>query len=242
MNYTREPIIETVITPKDGSKLVLRSSKRQSDQEDYFVDAVEIVSFGTALIFRSLERPKPFLLPVTDYEVLELRETKMVLKSASLDKSIKIGGGKEPGKPSNSDDKEKRAPKKKTRRRRHPQSAENTQKSEVSSPKQTTEKEPVDEAKGGDKNDETLVSSSVVSCLITPPPQILIKDKLSQYKAHIDAQESAISEEKVEKTPKKEGKKVSKKPDTESTNEVSAKDKESSDKKSKEDKEIDAPN
>ncbi|PIS02581.1 MAG: hypothetical protein COT85_04675 [Chlamydiae bacterium CG10_big_fil_rev_8_21_14_0_10_42_34] len=94
MNFTREPIIETVITPREGCKLVIRSSKGNG-QEDYFVDAVEVVSFGHSFFFRSQERPKSFLVPVSDYEILELKETRMVLKNVSSDRSIKIGGGRE---------------------------------------------------------------------------------------------------------------------------------------------------
>ncbi len=95
MDFTREPVIETVITPKEGCKLVVRSSK-SSGQEEYFVDAVEVVSFGHSLFFRSLERPKAFLVPVSDYEILEVREARMVLKNVGSDRSIKIGGGREP--------------------------------------------------------------------------------------------------------------------------------------------------
>ena len=94
MDFTREPIIETIITPKDGYKLVVRSSKN-AGQEEYFVDAAEIVAFGHALFIRSLERPKAFLVPVSDYEILEVREARMVLKNVGLDRSIKIGGGKD---------------------------------------------------------------------------------------------------------------------------------------------------
>jgi hypothetical protein len=94
VNFTREPIIETVITPREGCKLVVRSSKG-STQEDYFVDAVEVVSFGHSFFFRSSERPKSFLVPVSDYEILELKETRMVLKNATAERSIKIGGGRE---------------------------------------------------------------------------------------------------------------------------------------------------
>jgi hypothetical protein len=94
VDFTREPIIETIITPKEGCKLVVRSSK-STGQEEYFVDAVEVVAFGHALFFRSLERPKAFLVPISDYEVLEVREARMVLKNAGLDRSIKIGGGRE---------------------------------------------------------------------------------------------------------------------------------------------------
>lgn len=94
MDFTREPIIETVITPREGCTLVIRSSKG-SGQEEYFVDALEVVIFGNAIFFRSRERPKAFLVPATDYEVLEVRETRLVLKNVGLDRSIKIAGGRE---------------------------------------------------------------------------------------------------------------------------------------------------
>lgn len=100
MDFTREPIIETVITPKEGCKLVVRSSK-STGQDEYFVDAVEVVSFGHSFFFRSMERPKAFLVPATDYEILEVREARMVLKNVGIDKQIKIGGGREShGRPS----------------------------------------------------------------------------------------------------------------------------------------------
>lgn len=98
MDFTREPIIETVITPKEGWKLVLRNSKGGSSEE-YFVDAVEVVTFGRSQFFRTLERPKSFLLPVTDFEVLEVREARMVLKNVGVDRNIKIGGGRDAMRP-----------------------------------------------------------------------------------------------------------------------------------------------
>lgn len=94
MDFTREPIIETVITPKEGCKLVIRSSKSVG-QEEYFVDAVQVVSFGTSIFFRSLERPKAFLVPASDYEILEVREARIVLKNVGMERSIKIGGGRD---------------------------------------------------------------------------------------------------------------------------------------------------
>ncbi len=94
MNFTREPIIETIISPKDGYKLCVRSS-RGSSAEEYFVDAIEVVSFGRAFFFRSLERPKSFLVPVTDYEVVEVKETRVALKNVTHERNIKIGGGRE---------------------------------------------------------------------------------------------------------------------------------------------------
>lgn len=95
MDFTREPIIETIITPKDGHKLVVRSSKN-TGQEEYFVDALEVVTLGNNCFYRSIEKPKAFLVPVSDYEVVEVRESRMVLKHMGAgEKAIKIGGGRE---------------------------------------------------------------------------------------------------------------------------------------------------
>lgn len=109
MDFTREPIIETVITPKDGCTLVVRSSKN-SGQEEYFVDAIEVVSFGNSFFFRSRERPKSFLVPVSDYELLEVRETRLVLKNVGFDRSIKIAGGREASRPARETTQEKAGP------------------------------------------------------------------------------------------------------------------------------------
>jgi hypothetical protein len=95
VNFTREPIIETIISPKEGCKLLVRSSKAGSETEEYYVDAVEVVSFGSAFFFRSMERPKAFLVPASDYEVLEVKEARVALKNVSHERSIKIGGGRE---------------------------------------------------------------------------------------------------------------------------------------------------
>ena len=84
MNFTREPIIETVITPKEGHKLALRNSKG-GGQEEFFIDSLEVISFGKSAFYRSLEKPKCFVVPVGDYEILEVREARMVLKSAKVE-------------------------------------------------------------------------------------------------------------------------------------------------------------
>ena len=95
MNFTREPIIETILSPKDGCKLCIRNSKI-AGAEELFVDAVEVVSFGQAFFFRGQERPKPFLVPASDYEVFEVKETRVVLKNITHERNIKISGGREP--------------------------------------------------------------------------------------------------------------------------------------------------
>ena len=106
MNFTREPIVETIISAREGYKLSLKSSKHVT-QDEYLVDAVEVVSFSGALFFRSQEKPKPFFLPIHDYEVQEVREAKLTIKSPVMEKSIKIGGGKDASKHHKNENEEK---------------------------------------------------------------------------------------------------------------------------------------
>lgn len=211
VNFTREPIIETVITPREGCKLVVRSSKGGS-QEDYFVDAVEVVSFGHSFFFRSLERPKSFLVPVSDYEILELKETRMVLKNVSPERSIKIGGGREsPPPPRQQQPREtaeesveevapqivERGEKKKGRRSRRRRSSA----------------EPRNEPQGGGQQNESVIleseegveegeeaAPSFISKLFPPPPT-LIKETLSRYKTSEEGilieQEPSASQEGI---------------------------------------------
>jgi len=197
VHFTREPIIETVITPRDGCKLIIRATKRV-EQEDYCVDAIEVVSFGHSLFLRSLERPKAFLVPMGDYEILELKETRVVLKNANNERSIKIGGGRETPvrhqakeaeeqpvvrldiipEPATQTDQapDKKRDRRRSRRRRGPGSdlrQEITQNSEESSTIQPLE------LKGGEKDED--IAPSFISKLFPPPPT-LIKETLSRYK------------------------------------------------------------
>jgi len=80
--------------PREGCKLLVRNSKG-GGQEEYYVDSIEVVSFGRSFFFRSQERPKSFLVPVSDYEILEQKEVRMSLKNVAPERSIKIGGGRE---------------------------------------------------------------------------------------------------------------------------------------------------
>jgi hypothetical protein len=89
VDYTREPIVETVITPKDGYRISVRSSKVPG-QEEYVVEALEVVSFGTNCFFRNLERPRAFMVPASDYEILEVREPRVSLKAASLEGTVRM--------------------------------------------------------------------------------------------------------------------------------------------------------
>ena len=187
MNYTREPLVESVITPKEGCKLVVRCSSGVG-QEDYFVDAVEVVSFGQALFFRSTERPKSFLVPVSHYEIIEVKETRMVLKTASLDKSIKISHKKE-GHERKSHDRKRRKLKK---RKSLPPKKERGFKETMQPPPEEELGE-----KGGEVDDETQVSSSIVKKLF-PPPTTLIKEQLSRYKDEEAPEENIFAEEVIQ--------------------------------------------
>lgn len=186
MDFTREPVIETIITPKEGHKLVVRSSKGFS-QEEHFVDAIEVISFGNSFFFRSRERPKSFMVPVSDYELIEVRETRMVLKTVSSEKTIKIGGGKDQParqqkaakKPSQPLEEEK-TPRldKKRERRRH-------------SRRRKTHEEGADEDQdldsvAGERVELPLPSTEAIvppnfSSFLKPPPK-LIAETIHEYK------------------------------------------------------------
>lgn len=191
MNYTREPIIETIITPKDGYKLLLRNTKGTVGEE-YSVDAVEVVNFGNAIFYRSLERPKAFLLPVSDFEVIEQRETRISLKNASLEKSVKIPLGTEKTSTQSTDEdspQEKKKDKKKSRKRKDLQSV----KQEVKPPEPPPVPPEVDaKTKNFDQKEKTPLkppsgapgkelSSSVLTKLF-PPPSSLISESISKLK------------------------------------------------------------
>ncbi|MCB1109390.1 MAG: hypothetical protein KDK64_00255 [Chlamydiia bacterium] len=190
MDFTREPIVETVITPKEGYKLVIRASSGNSDEE-FSVGAVEVVSFGNCYFFRSLEKPRAFLLPMTEYEVVESRETRTVLKKPQIDKAIKIGGGKKPDAKQEEAPKEepKKREKKRTRKRRSSKGER-----EASTGGEETSKE--GEVETPPPPRRTLL----------PPPTSLISEHIDRYKTHLIEQGALVPEdiEEGEKAAEKE--------------------------------------
>lgn len=94
MYFTRDPVIETVITSREGYKLSVRNTKHFS-QDPFVVEAVEVISLGNTCFFRNCDHSKPFIVPAGDYEVMEIRDTKINLKAVGLDRGIKIAGGRE---------------------------------------------------------------------------------------------------------------------------------------------------
>lgn len=192
MNFTREPIIETIITPKEGYKLVVRNTKG-SNVEEYIVDAIEVVSFGHSFFFRSLERPKSFLVPVSDYEITETKETRVVLKNASFERNIKIGGGAkpkiEPEKQEQPAAVEERLEKKRERRRhRRRRGGSEEIKEKTDQPKSSSES-----VEGGGASDETKVSSQPSTARLIPPPTKLISESLPKAKDTPKAEENILS-------------------------------------------------
>jgi hypothetical protein len=227
VNFTREPIIETIISPREGSKLLVRSSKNNGPAEEYYVDAVEVVSFGRAFFFRSMERPKAFLVPASDYEVLEVKETRAALKNVGHDRNIKIGGGREaslrhqhreppPERESEPVAAEEEPQAEETtlevaigsrmekrrdrRRRRHRRPDEEWSDRRAPEQQQHAEGEP--KVQGGGAEDETKVSSSMFSSLIPPPPT-LISETISRYKDK-EFMEGTHPAKEVKEKPKKE--------------------------------------
>lgn len=222
MHFTREPIIETIISPREeGYKLLIRNTKGEK-AEEYYVDAVEVVSFGRAFFFRSLEKPKAFLVPTGDYEVLEVREARIALKNVSHERSIKIGGGRESVRASAKEiplpEKEpvpvieessvletvastteevrtdKRRDRHRRRRRRHVDEHERPRRSEGS------EKESSESQEERKVIDEEKISSPM---LIPPPPILISETLLSRYKdkdlgqSLIEKKEEIITHEEI---------------------------------------------
>lgn len=205
MNFTREPIVQTVITPRESCRLVIRSSRGVSGEE-FLVDAVEIVSFGPALFFRSLERPKSFLLPVSDYEVVEVRESRMVLKNVGLmergrngAREAESGGGKgsKAKQPAAAEAVAKAEEKgeRKRRRTRRRRGREGTE----AKPEEQEEPQPAEAAEISENPTEEGAPSSEaappVPRVILPPPPALIRDKLEWNRPKSPSPEEVLSEE-----------------------------------------------
>lgn len=168
MHFTREPTIETIITSREGFKLVLRPASG-SGTEEFFVDMVEVISFGGSCFYRSLDKPKSFMVPAADYEIVEVREARMVLKSVAIEKEIKIAGGKEQKKEEPSDKKKRRPKKKKDRGGALSEVEEKEEAPAIVEPKKVVEK-------------PSLI----------PPPSTLISDDIARYKEMTAIEELAL--------------------------------------------------
>lgn len=218
MNFTREPLIETIISAKDGYKLSIKSSK-SFEGEEYLVDAVEVVSFGNTFFYRSQERAKAFFLPSSDYEIQEVKETRLVIKNPTIEKSVKIGGGKEVSKgpkagPSQEESvvvKEEEPAKVDLKREKKRYRKNRKPSEDVAAPS------PLPEHKEGEKAPEKAAPARVpqpgVFSHLLKPPERLISDSIEKYRREDPnspyhqnrSVDKTAKEEKEIKAPAKEG-------------------------------------
>lgn len=205
MNFTREPIIETILSSRDGHKLSVRNSK-MPDSEEILVDAVEVVSFGHAVFFRGQERPRPFLVPVSDYEVFEVKETRVVLKNVSHEKNIKIGGGRDafskPAKEASEEETEETAPKE-TRADKKRERRRNRRKKQSEERKDPVEEGlPQEEVSFEDSQEEMQEAEQPTPfAQLLPPPTTLISESIARMKAEAARAEAAVASAEEEPMP-----------------------------------------
>lgn len=201
MNFTRDPIIETIITPKEGFKLVLRGSKGQT-QEEFVVDSVQVVLLGANCFYRSLEKPKAFLVPASDYEVLEVRETRMVMKLPGSEKGgIKIGGGREKVAPREPREEEEELPEK-TAEEAQPERVDQRRKEKKRFRRrgrdrfEKEEGEAVEGAEHLEGDEPPPLPREEKPNLMIPPPSTLISETIARYKGIPDFAAAFFEKEK----------------------------------------------
>lgn len=190
MNFTRDPIIETVITPREGCKLVIKNSKVQ-ESESFVVEAIEVVSFGQSFFYRSKERPMSFLVPITDYDLTEEKQAKMVLKNASMDRSIKIAGGKELSQKVAKEEPKEEAPsaeKKKAKKKSKKSRKDKPEESDFDSEEDALREEVAPKVKQREFQEPP---GGFISKLF-PPPATLIHESLAKYKSEDPAKEDIL--------------------------------------------------
>ena len=170
MNFTREPIIESIISSNDGYKLRLtKLNNRGNDCEDFLVDALELVTYGRTCFYRHKEKPKSFLVPVSEYEITEVRDARLSLKYATIDKSIKITA-------------EKEVKKTDSRGQNVKNPSKQDSKSKIESKRNTKKTNSVKTSeKNKDTKNNTEIDPSVIKVLA--PPSSLISDSLKKYKS-----------------------------------------------------------
>jgi len=183
VHFTREPLTETIITPREGYKLLLRAVGEC--QEEYVVDSVEVVTFGACWFFRSLEKPRVFLLPMLGYEIVEIQETRTVLKKPQVGKTIKIGAKKKDvlkavkakEKEEEEEEEEESPPREEAKR----QAKKWTRARRSKIGKGEVVPEPKDEeGASGMKKSEPIRRTTLL-----PPPTSLISEQIDRYKHHL---------------------------------------------------------
>lgn len=220
MHFTREPIIESILSARDGYKLVLRNSKTASSAE-ISAEVIEIVSFAGTVFYRSQDRSRNFLLPAIDFEIVEVKDARLVLKNISLEKSSKlqnppketvleeasdelhddavVGNDQEvqasatTANSSQNSRLERRRERRRNRRRRHNEE-KNTEEKKDGSVDTAQEQESSESlADGGSLLDNVSPQPSIQipTLNLIPPPTTLISQTLARYKEKLPEQEAS---------------------------------------------------
>lgn len=203
MHFTRDPIVETILTPKEGHKLSIRSSNGAKSDE-YLVDAVEVITFGHVYFLRSLERPKAFLLPLSDYEIIEVREMKIPLQATSYEKAIKIPSKssakkeeKKAAKKSQKPNASQNAPQKEEKKSEEKPAQVATDKKEVKKKgrRSKKKKEESKQEKVEEKVEAKATEKKEPEKKLVPPPATLISETINRYKTILLPEEEVSTEE-----------------------------------------------
>jgi hypothetical protein len=218
------------LSARDGFKLVLKNSKMTTGSE-VSAEVIEIVSFSGNVFYRSQDRSKNFLLPASDYEVQEVKDSRLVLKNISLDKSNKLQNPpkeasvreieeelvaeemgdveavSEPAQASSSGSSsrlERRRERRRNRRRRQMEEKA-TQDKQPALSIDSQEAEKVEESFDEIKTDEASLAAPIPTINLIPPPTTLISQTLARYKEkEVQADSSEMNKEEnavVEQAP-----------------------------------------
>jgi hypothetical protein len=181
VHFTRDPIIETIITARDGHKILIRDVNHVHDE--YYVDIIEVVRLGDHCYYRCQEKPKPFLVPSSHFELLEVREPRMALKtSLNVEKGIKISPQKEGAGSKDAESSELKSEKKKEKKR--------TKK--IKEPKIEKEKEEAEEPAESVSKEAKPEVPPVEKRSLIPPPSTLISETIARYKNTSAIEELAL--------------------------------------------------
>lgn len=176
MQFTRDPIIQCVVIARESHKLLVRSSKA-AHQQEYYLDAVEILLIGETTFYRSTEK-HVFLLPAADYEIFETRESRISLR---LPESRKADAAKESdgSAKDESDKSEKKRERRRSRRGKKPAQEAAPKTVEEAPPKETPQESAPETPSALHNPEEKKQIIEEMSQLLTsliPPPKALIAD------------------------------------------------------------------
>ncbi|OGN61472.1 MAG: hypothetical protein A3F09_04740 [Chlamydiae bacterium RIFCSPHIGHO2_12_FULL_49_11] len=186
MNFTREPILESIISARDGHKILVKSTKHSTEGE-FFVDAVEVVSFGPQIFYRCLEKPRPFFLPASDFLIEEVKDQKVAIRHTVEGKNTKVITTESVAEKA-SDESQGDKGKNKDKRRRRGGKKESKQNGALRSEDESVSLEEESLTEKPVHHDEL---SSEVKARLLKPPEGLISVSLQKYRKELMEEEAS---------------------------------------------------